>query len=84
MSKSKEELNTLKKEIETVKEKLHELIPEELEQVTGGANSCGIFMDEDVAEEATTLAMAQVLQQAHQEMLAQANSQAAKVLGLLQ
>ena len=36
MSKSKEELNELKKEVEAVNEKLHELTDEELEQVTGG------------------------------------------------
>ena len=34
--KTKEELNVLKAEIESVNEKLHELTPEELEQVTGG------------------------------------------------
>ena len=33
--KTKEELNVLKEEIESVNEKLHELTPEELEQVTG-------------------------------------------------
>ena len=37
MSKSKEELNKIKEEVETVNEKLQELTPEELEQVTGGA-----------------------------------------------
>ena len=36
MSKSKEELNELKKEVESVNEKLKELTEEELEQVTGG------------------------------------------------
>ena len=36
MSKTKEELNALKKEVEAVNEKLHKLTPEELEQVTGG------------------------------------------------
>ena len=36
MSKSNEELNKLKEEVEIVNEKLHELTPEELEQVTGG------------------------------------------------
>ena len=36
MSKSKEELNRLKEEVETVNEKLHELTEEDLEQVTGG------------------------------------------------
>ena len=36
MSKTKEELNKLKEEVASVNEKLHELTPEELEQVTGG------------------------------------------------
>ena len=36
MSKSKEELNKIKEEVETVNEKLQELTPEELEQVNGG------------------------------------------------
>ena len=35
--KTKEELNALKEEVETVNEKLSELTPEELEQVNGGA-----------------------------------------------
>ena len=34
--KSKEELNKIKEEVETVNEKLQELTPEELEQVNGG------------------------------------------------
>ena len=34
--KSKEELNELKEEVETLNEKLHELTEEELAQVTGG------------------------------------------------
>ena len=34
--KTKEELNALKEEVETVRRKLHELTEEELEQVTGG------------------------------------------------
>ena len=34
--KTKEQLNALKEEVETVNKKLHELTPEELEQVTGG------------------------------------------------
>ena len=37
MSKSKEELNKLKEEVEAVNEKLQELTEEELEQVNGGA-----------------------------------------------
>ena len=36
MSKTKEELNELKKEVETVNEKLAELTPEEIAQVSGG------------------------------------------------
>lgn len=39
MSKTSEELNALKKEIEAVNEKLQEHTPEELEQVCGGAGS---------------------------------------------
>ena len=38
--KTKEELNKLKEEVESVNEKLQELTPEELEQVTGG-RFCG-------------------------------------------
>ena len=34
--KTKEELNTLKEEVETVSKKLHELTDDELAQVTGG------------------------------------------------
>lgn len=40
--KSKEELNALKEEVETLNKKLHELTEEELAQVTGGA---GIDLD---------------------------------------
>ena len=39
MSKTKEELNALKKELEDLNEKCRELTEEELEQVTGGSNS---------------------------------------------
>ena len=35
--KTKEELNSLKEEVETMSKKLHELTDEELEQVVGGA-----------------------------------------------
>ena len=41
MSKSKEELNALKEEVETLNRKLHELTEEELEQVTGGQYPTG-------------------------------------------
>ena len=36
--KTKEELNALKEEVETLNRKLHELTEEELEQVTGGVD----------------------------------------------
>ena len=36
MSKTKEELNAIKEDVEAVNEKLQELTPEELEQVCGG------------------------------------------------
>ena len=36
MSKTKEDLNELKKEVESISEKLKELTPEELEKVNGG------------------------------------------------
>ena len=36
MSKTKEELDAIKEEVETVNEKLQKLTPEELEQVNGG------------------------------------------------
>ena len=36
MSKTKEELNAIKEEVETVNKKLRELTDEELEQVNGG------------------------------------------------
>ena len=39
MSKTKEELNTIKEEVETLNEKLAELTPEEIAQVTGGVGS---------------------------------------------
>ena len=43
--KSKEELNKIKEEVETVNEKLQELTEEELEQVSGGilAHACGQY-----------------------------------------
>ena len=38
MSKSKEELNKIKEEVETVNEKLRELTEDELAQVSGGGD----------------------------------------------
>ena len=40
--KTKEELNVLKEEVETVSKKLQELTEEEMEQVTGGRPSTAI------------------------------------------
>ena len=39
MSKSNEELNKIKEEVEAVNEKLQELTEEEIEKVCGGANN---------------------------------------------
>ena len=44
MSKSKEELNALKEEVEAVNEKCRELTEEELEQVNGGGTPIGIHV----------------------------------------
>ena len=41
MSKSNEELNALKEEVEAVNEKLAELTPEEIAQVNGGLSVYG-------------------------------------------
>ena len=47
--KTKEELNALKEEVETLNKKLHELTEEELEKVSGGftefpkCHFCGFF-----------------------------------------
>ena len=41
MSKTNEELNELKKEVEAVNEKLAELTPEEIAQVNGGKSVHG-------------------------------------------
>ena len=38
MAKTKEELNKIKEEVESLNEKLQKLTPEELEQVSGGVN----------------------------------------------
>ena len=39
--KTKEELNALKEEVETLNKKLHELTDEELAQVSGGSGGSG-------------------------------------------
>ena len=50
MSKTKEELNKLKEEVEAVNEKLHELTDEELEQVTGGIAHSILAVAHDISE----------------------------------
>ena len=45
--KTKEELNALKEEVETLNRKLHELTKEELAQVSGGAAGSVQFFNED-------------------------------------
>ena len=51
MSKTKEELDALKEEVNNVNEKLQELTPEELEQVNGGAKGgCGMAIFQDFGE----------------------------------
>ena len=52
--KTKEELNALKEEVETVSKKLHELTEEELAQVSGGldlAISCELVREPGGATE---------------------------------
>ena len=55
MSKTKEELNAIKEEVETVSRKLHKLTDEELAQVSGGAPTIRVKED-DVAVLNTTTA----------------------------
>ena len=52
MSKSKEELDALKEEVEAVNEKLQELTPEEIAQVSGGRSLvCGKHVLVPVSDE---------------------------------
>ena len=48
--KTKEELDTLKEEVETLNKKLRELTEEELAQVTGGANEYLMLLDGKVTQ----------------------------------
>ena len=57
--KTKEELNALKEEVETVSKKLHELTDEELEQVAGGGVLVKTYTDEDGQECSYTSALRQ-------------------------
>ena len=45
--KTKEELNALKEEVETVSKKLHELTEEELAQVSGGVDPRDIIHEHE-------------------------------------
>ena len=57
--KTKEELNTLKEEVETVSRKLHELTEEELAQVSGGGALVITYTDENGQECSYTSALRQ-------------------------
>ncbi len=57
--KSKEEMNALKEEVETLNKKLHELTEEELSQVTGGGVLVKTYTDEDGQECSHTSALRQ-------------------------
>ena len=54
--KTKEELNAMKEEVETLNKKLHELTEEELAQVSGGTNYplCGSPVCNYASKEACT------------------------------
>ena len=50
MSKSKEELDALKEEVEAVNEKLAELTEEELAQVNGGSQPRNYFVNNNLIQ----------------------------------
>ena len=51
MSKTKEELNKLKEEVEAVNEKLQKLTPEEIAQVNGGVERPTLVEEDPVQED---------------------------------
>ena len=53
--KTKEELNSLKEEVETVIKKLHELTDEELVQVVGGADALASFTGQTMTLKASEI-----------------------------
>ena len=57
--KTKEELNALKEEMETLNKKLHELTDEELAQVSGGGPLVRTYIDENGQECTYTSALSQ-------------------------
>ena len=61
MSKSKEELNALKEEVNSVNEKLKKLTPEELEQVNGGTKNPAILYNTQIAVLAGATCQAELL-----------------------
>ena len=61
--KTKEELNALKEEVETLNKKLHELTDEELAQVSGGLVS-GPYIEHIIE---TTVVLAPVIDMIHYE-----------------
>ena len=50
MAKTKEELNAIKEEVETLNKKLHELTEEELAQVSGGLGLAPVIPSRPVIE----------------------------------
>ena len=67
--KTKEELNALKEEVETVNRKLHELTDEELAQVTGGAKII-LTKDREGAVTAASEVMLEGLTEAERQRVA--------------
>ena len=67
--KTKEELNALKEEVETVSRKLHELTDEELAQVTGGAKII-LRKDREGAVTAASEVMLEGLTEAERQRIA--------------
>ena len=57
--KTREELNIIKEEVETLNKKLAELTDEDLEQVTGGGVLVKTYTDEDGQECSHTSALRQ-------------------------
>ena len=57
--KTKEELNAMKEEAETVSKKLHELTEDELKQVSGGKKLVITYIDENGQECSYTSGLSQ-------------------------
>ncbi len=55
MSKTKDELNAIKEEVEAVNEKLAELTEEEIAQVSGGIGECDHFVSTGLEVQITEL-----------------------------